>query len=408
MSDSKIRLTATQTAAVEKALGWYYFNSYYKHYFIMLGPAGSGKSFLVKYIVEALGLPPYYKVLYCTLTGKAALRLRMAGNEANTIHKTFYNVYRSATGQIRFSKKKSIDPNVKLIVIDEFSMVDNNMLNDILSFRVPTILIGDHFQLPPIFGTNRLINDLEHADVILTEIMRQEDSSGILDLAFMARNMQTIYRGNYKKCNVLDYSEVEDRLFTYDMVICWKNETRFNLNSIIRKQLGYTGTYPNKGEKVLALRNNYDHSIRGNGLDIMVVNGLLSYVLEDAVEEEKHVRVKMIPDFFNIDEVDEIFDVCCFKEYFQFYDNPYVLLPLTRRHRMAMYNENNEKEILGDNDEYRIHLDFGYAGTCHRNQGLEYPNVLVIDEYKGSEINYFKWLYTAITRAKKSVDIALI
>ena len=85
-----ITLNKTQKEAVAKALSWYYFNSYNKPYFVMVGPAGSGKSFLVKYIVNELGLPPHYKVLYCAYTGKAALRLRIAGNNANTIHKTFY------------------------------------------------------------------------------------------------------------------------------------------------------------------------------------------------------------------------------------------------------------------------------------------------------------------------------
>jgi exodeoxyribonuclease-5 len=53
-----------------------------------------------------------------------------------------------------------------------------------------------------------------------------------------------------------------------------------------------------------------------------------------------------------------------------------------------------------------IVLDFGYAVTVHKSQGSEWPNVLVIDDYRGAKDLYKKWLYTAITRASKSVTIA--
>ena len=53
-------------------------------------------------------------------------------------------------------------------------------------------------------------------------------------------------------------------------------------------------------------------------------------------------------------------------------------------------------------------MDFGYVLTFFKAQGSEWDNVLILDEFQGSEDKYFKMIYTAITRAKKRVDIALM
>lgn len=117
-------------------------------------------------------------VVFATLTSKASLVLRLKGNPSNTIHKTFYSVYKSGK-TFRFNLKRRINDNIRLIVIDEVSMVNINMLNDILSFGVPVIALGDCGQLSPIFGGN--IFDIRKPDVFLTMVMRQSDESGILE-----------------------------------------------------------------------------------------------------------------------------------------------------------------------------------------------------------------------------------
>ena len=75
-----------------------------------------------------LGIP-FNDVIFATLTAKAALVLRLKGNPANTIHRTFYSVYKTKNS-FNFSLKKRIASNIKLIVIDESSMINDAMLND--------------------------------------------------------------------------------------------------------------------------------------------------------------------------------------------------------------------------------------------------------------------------------------
>jgi hypothetical protein len=64
-----------------------------------------------------------------------------------------------------------------------------------------------------------------------------------------------------------------------------------------------------------------------------------------------------------------------------------------------------EDEIINI-PQFQVVLDFGYAVTVNKSQGSEYGDVLLIDEFRGSDKDYAKWLYTGITRAKKSITIA--
>lgn len=404
-----MELTKNQKIAVQKALKWYYLDSYNKNYFILCGLAGTGKSTVVKYIIEALALPPHYKVLFATPTGKAALRLRMNGLDANTIHKTFYNVYKSSTtGMVRFSKKKRLESNIKLIIIDEFSMINDAMIGDILSFRVPTIFLGDNHQLPPVFGKNSLISNEKNINVLLTEIMRQSDESGILDLAQYAIDNKPIPLGSYKKSNVLRYKDIIDEIHTYDVVLCWKNSTRIELNTMIRERLGYNDSiYPKQGEKVLTLRNNYEHIIESNDLEILIINGMISIMDLDAIEEKDFLICNFTPDFIYHGSNDTGFEeIKCYKNYFQYYNNSFTFLP-TFKKKWQMINENGEKTQIEEQNDF-IHMDFGYALTFFKAQGSEWDNVLILDEFQGSEDKYFKMIYTAITRARKKVDIVII
>ena len=64
-----------------------------------------------------------------------------------------------------------------------------------------------------------------------------------------------------------------------------------------------------------------------------------------------------------------------------------------------------EDEIINI-PQFQVVLDFGYAVTVNKSQGSEYGDVLLIDEFRGSDKDYAKWLYTGITRSKKSITIA--
>lgn len=338
-------------------------------------------------------------VVFATLTSKASLVLRLKGNPSNTIHKTFYSVYKSGK-TFRFNLKRRINDNIRLIVIDEVSMVNINMLNDILSFGVPVIALGDCDQLSPIFGGN--IFDIRKPDVFLTMVMRQSDESGILDLATKARNGEPIPIGKYKASEVTTLEKVWDDMHKFDLILCYSNKTRRLYNSIVRKQKGFESIYPEKGEKILCLVNNYNYEIEYDDIPIYLNNGLMGYVTNNTsiVNETGEIdvcKLSFVPEFINDRLPNHIFNITCFKEVFEQYQ-----IDISKEAFIEqMMDESFDENILGSIGM----IDFGYCLTVHKSQGSEANNVLVLNDFKGSQDNYNKWLYTAITRAKKSVTI---
>lgn len=383
-------LTDEQKDAIVKACTWYYDTNYKKkNYFIISGYAGTGKSTIVKTLISVLGLANY-NVLFAAFTGKASLILRMKGNMANTIHKSFYNIYYGDNGMYHFHLKRSLPSTIKLIVIDECSMINDKMINDILSFNLPTIFLGDIGQLPPVIGVNSLLKDVKNIDAQLTKIMRQDDTSGILDLATKSRNGERLKVGTYKNCRVLHLKDIED-IGKYNIILTWRNSTRKLFNQAVRTHLGLKSVYPLKDEKVIGLKNNYFHQIEYEGIPIFPVNGLPSTVKSDYLitKDRKNIILEYKPDFI-LDPKGPNFKTICHAEYFD------------------QYNIDLDKDPFFLNDESDIvHLDYGYAVTVAKSQGSEYKRGLILDEYNGPEDTHFKFLYTGITRFREGVDIVL-
>ena len=202
-----INLTDCQKEAIKKAITWY-FDQNKKTYFILAGLAGTGKSTVVSTAVRMMGLSNY-QVLYVTPTGKAASVLRSKGCVANTIHSMFYRVIQGENGKIFFSRKPTIPNTIKLIVIDEVSMVNKKIMDDIIEYGIPMLCLGDPGQLPAMFYPNTYL--YEEQDVFLDQIMRQQGESPILTLANMARKGEYIPFGNYGSgCKVVHIKDIHD------------------------------------------------------------------------------------------------------------------------------------------------------------------------------------------------------
>lgn len=143
-----IILTNEQNAAVKDGLKW--FKKGYKQVFEITGPAGTGKTTIVKYIIDALGLG-LNEVLFVAYVGKAALQLTRSGVNGRTIHSAIYDFTLETKfntdgmplmkdGKVikvpKFVLKEELDPNIKLIVVDEGSMVGENIAKDLESFEI--------------------------------------------------------------------------------------------------------------------------------------------------------------------------------------------------------------------------------------------------------------------------------
>lgn len=351
-----------------------------------------------------LGIP-FNDVIFATLTAKAALVLRLKGNPANTIHRTFYSVYKSKNS-FNFSLKKRIASNIKLIVIDESSMINDAMLNDIKSFGIPIILLGDPGQLPPIFGVNSYMGNEANLDVFLTQVMRQDDSSGILDLAMKVRNGEPLDFGQYKASTVTSFSRIADDIHKYDVVLCYSNKNRRLLNKMIRDKLGYTSIYPSKGEKVLCMMNNYNYELNYNDVPIYIINGLMGYVNEDACKSNREdmslIDLKFTPYFLqDLHDPNMSLNTVCFREIFEQYEKD----PSKEAFISELYDNTLEADELGD----IAMIDYGYAFTVHKGQGSEYEHPLLVVDIKGKSPEFYnRWMYSGITRSQKAVTVAFL
>ena len=375
------KLTMGQKDAIRKAIEWY-FSPDKKPIFTLFGSAGTGKSSTANTVVSMLGLSPY-QVLMVAPTGKAASVLRSKGNIANTIQSTFYHILQlPEMKKPCFVKKKSMPNTIKLILIDEFSMVNAKMCKDIESFGIPVLALGDPGQLPPMYSKNPY---MDHPDVFLEEVMRQDGESGILQLATMARKGIDIDYGTYRESRVIHFSELKD-IEKYDMVLTWSNSTRKEINQLIRKKLGLTSIYPIKGEKLMCLKNNYYHTIDlGDDLVLNPVNGLNLFSLNDSEIVGSSLQLDYAPDWVK----DKAFSTRVSKIPFDAYKTM----------------EDYEDTLMDNVEDDEVVLDFGYSCTCHKSQGSSWPNVLVLDEYRGAHSDYKFWLYTSLTRGEKSVTL---
>ena len=168
----KVTLTTDQETAKDLISEWFFNTD--NQVFVLSGYAGTGKTFLIDYVVrEVLHLKAGAEAVFVSPTGKAAANLVKSGTLAGTVHSLIYirdedDFDVDEHGEIveredlSFIKKERIDEKIKLIIIDEASMINETVLHDLLSFQVKCLFCGDGAQLPPVSGACPL---LEHPTI---------------------------------------------------------------------------------------------------------------------------------------------------------------------------------------------------------------------------------------------------
>lgn len=370
--------------------------------FVISGNAGSGKTYSVRHIIEALDIPEH-KVRYVAFTGMASSVLTRRGNPATTIHKLIYNPFMDEkTHTIKFVLKEEITDDIELIILDEVSQVSQKLLDDLMSFQIPIIVLGDNFQLPAIGASSN--NLLDKPDVFLDEIMRQALDNPITYLATMIREGKKIQHGTMgDKVFIIPKSKLtSDSYVNVDQIIANKNATVDNVNRYVREDiLGLDGVFPYVGEKLMCLKNNWDQFVYEDGIDQYLVNGLLGYVegLGDYDRKLESFTLDFKPTYLE----DEMFrGLNADGRYFidnlrsddSYHDDPKYKDMLFRRKTLA-----DTKGIKIDK------FTFGYAITTYKSQGSEFNSVLYIDEYMGRITRNSQ--YVATTRAVDKLIFAL-
>lgn len=361
------------------------------------GYAGTGKSTLVRYIIDALNVEES-RVCYCAFTGKAAEVLRRKGNKnVCTLHKLLYeHIPRPAGGFFR-KPKPFIDYDV--IVVDEVSMAPKSLMELLFKHQVYVICLGDPFQLPPIDKDedNHLLDD---PHIFLDEIMRQEEDSEIIQLTMKIRNQEQIDYFNGNEVKIIPYSDLNTGVLQWgDQILTATNAKRQAINNQMRALQGRTGE-PVDGDKIICLRNYWDDSsLNGDAL----INGTIGilqnsfqtwreiprFVQSDIRKFDVLVGDLVVPetnDVYQMTEMDRQMIItgekCCD------WRLSYKLGKLRPK-----YGEIVPKEFT-----------YAYAITTHKSQGSEWPKVVVLEEkFPFDKIEHARWLYTACTRSSEKL-----
>jgi len=372
--------------------------------FRLFGYAGTGKTTLARHLAEGVN----GQVLFSAYTGKAASVLKAAGApNAQTLHSLIYHPKEKSRarlnelkaevsdlegredlsrelldhlerlrGEIRAEEKNSKRPDftlnldselrhASLLVVDECSMVDGEMAQDILSFGTPVLVLGDPAQLPPVNGEGYFTG--APPDMMLTEIHRQARDNPIIDMATRVRMGEPLPQGQYGDSSVIQRATPELAVEA-DQVLVGMNKTRTATNRRMRELLGHVGQWPRELEKLVCLRNERD---------LGLLNGTLHTCTADAEEVGDFINLRIRPE-----EGGESKLVTAHPEHFD--GDP---------EQIGYWDKRNAQEFT-----------YGYALTVHKSQGSQWGKVLLIDEWWRRDTR-IKWLYTAITRAQQKVTV---
>ena len=377
-------------------------------YTTIAGYAGTGKTTLIRFIVDALlneGIKER-DIVFCAYTGKATLVLQQKGNDnATTLHKLLYESKPRPDGTFFRIPKQEL--NYRVIIVDECSMAPKNMIELLLSHSgIYVIFSGDNAQLPPIDkDTDNHLLDNPH--IFLDEIQRQAAESDIIQLSLAIREGKPLK--SYKGTNaiIVNKKDFNTGMMTWaDQILCATNKTRVSLNNQMRQLLN-RGDEPEDGDKLICLRN-YDEFCSDDGN--VLVNGTTGFV-KNCYNSFVTIPRYMLKgkdigkdNSFNTLEgtfVGELGDDYgkLIMDYSEITTGERCMDPKTIY--MLGRNKNNLHLIP-------MEFTYGYAITTHKAQGSEWDKILVVEErFPFDRDEHKRWLYTAVTRSADKVVVVL-
>ena len=361
-------------------------------YTVISGYAGTGKSTLVKFIVQSLpNIDPDIDVVFATFTGKAAQVLMSKGNRnAMTLHRLLYESIPRPDGT--FLRRPRLEIPFPIVVVDEVSMAPADMMQLLFNhYGIYVICLGDPFQLPPINkdSDNHL---LDNPHIFLDEVMRQAKESEIIRMTMDIREGKELSNFDGHDVKVYDQSTLNTGMLMWaDQIISGTNRTRIEINNNVRQLLG-RGETPEDGDKVICLRNYWDDW--ANNGDYLV-NGTIGFL------NNVYSSFNMIPYYYGGGQID-----ITVANFVSDADADYGELSMDTKEILT------GERCLDNRTIYRLmrskkhaHLvpyefTYGYCITCHKAQGSQFDKVLVIEEsFPFIKEEHARWLYTAATRA---------
>lgn len=438
----------TQKEAVE-LFGRFFFEREEESLFLLRGYAGTGKTSLVAAIVNTL-LSLKYKVVLLAPTGRAAkVFASYAGHSAFTIHKKIYRQKSEKDGEGVFALGFNGVADT-LFFVDEASMISNMdgernfgsgcLLDDLMQYvyngrNNRVVLIGDVAQLPPVgLDISPALDrqELEAAyhfkvmEVHLTDIMRQVEQSGILFNATHVRGLigsgslqLQLKTAGFPDVYRISGGELLEEIDTCygkygeeeTMIVCRSNKRANRFNEGIRRTILYREEDFCSGDRIMIVRNNYFWGAGYDKIDF-IANGDMATVK----------RVKKRTELYGFHFLNAVLEIDGYEEEVTAWVMLDTLMSdypaLTYEQNRALYqsveadysdipNKRKRLEKIRENEFYNaLQIKFAYAVTCHKAQGGQWEAVFVDQGYLPDDMlddSYWRWLYTAITRARERV-----
>ena len=419
--------------------------------FLLKGYAGTGKTTTISTLVSSLWKINKKSVLLAP-TGRAAKVISVySKKQAFTIHKKIYFPKKMPNGSVDFVLQNNKHINT-IFIVDEASMIpdrpqngklfeNGSLLDDLISYvysgrNCKLILIGDTAQLPPVklklspaLEETRL--EVEYSKMVhqieLDEVTRQHQNSGILANATLLRTLienNSIYFEfdlNFPDIIRLeDGYDIEDAITgSYDndgvedtAIIVRSNKRANQYNQQIRSQIRGQENEISPGDYVMVVKNNY-FWLKESSEAGFIANGDTCEVLRiHAIKElygfkfaEVDIRMIDYPDQKPFETV-LLLDTLASETPSLTYEESNKLYEAVREdygHEKSKY-----KQLLAVKKNVffnALQVKFSYAITCHKSQGGQWKTIFIEQPYlpEGPSKEYFRWLYTAITRAQEKL-----
>jgi exodeoxyribonuclease-5 len=422
--------------------------------FLLRGYAGTGKTTVVKALVDTLPQIGKRTVLLAP-TGRAAKVLaNYTGKQANTIHRKIYLARTNKDGLIDLKLQVNHHKHT-LFIVDEASMIQHamaqegalfssrNLLDDLFQFvysgeNCRMMFIGDAAQLPPVgLDSSPALNSefLSHSYHLtidtfeLTEVVRQASESGILVNATMVRNkvleqkvvFPVFCPDGYRDVTRLSGGDLEEALNNAysgaakdnNVVICRSNKRANIYNREIRSRILFLEGEIATGDFLMVVKNNYYWLPEDSAVGF-IANG-------DIVEI---VRIRNIEEMYGFRFADITMRFLDYPEETEL-DVKIMLDTLMADSAALPQSDNNRlfQSVMADFADARskrerlekvkaspyfnaLQVKFAYALTCHKTQGGQWDTVFVDQGYLSDKMlnaEYLRWLYTAVTRATKKL-----
>lgn len=417
--------------------------------FILRGFAGTGKTTITSALVKSLPGINMKSVLLAP-TGRAAkVMAQYTGQEALTIHKKIYFSKKDGSG-VSFKLAPNKHKHT-LFIVDEASMIADSgydsrmyahgsLLDDLMHYvysgqNCKILFLGDNAQLPPVGldqspalepGLMQRQYDKKVQHIELNEVMRQEEGSGILANATFIRELiaddfpegfRFNLDGYHDIVRLTDGYDIQDAIHTAysqygvdETAFIVRSNKRANLyNQQIRGRILDKDSVLASGDLLMVVKNNY-FWLKDNENASFIANGDIVEVLEIFGFMDLYgfrfarVKVRMVdyPDMRPFETV--------------------LLLDTLESQSPSLSSEEANKlyeevslDYQDETNKYRrlqkvkeneffnaLQVKFSYAITCHKAQGGQWETVFVEQPYlpDGPDLDYLRWLYTAVTRAK--------